>query len=171
MGCDIHMYPQRLNKEGDWEVPDGLLTEFTPTEIEEEGDGHWRVEDNSYTFFKEKDNYIGRSYYLFSIMTYGEVRGDPSHSIPALAPKDIPDDLGNLLQKYWEDWEDDAHTPSYFTLEELRQLRMELLITDTPNSQDISTAISLVEKVITHSFDIPENEDPANYRVVFWFDN
>jgi len=115
--------------------------------------------------------YWGRNYDLFSILA--EVRG--SHD-PIDEPRGLPEDVTDTTRKEFEKWGRDAHTPSYYTLKELK----DYLYNNSDNEEIVTTLsyfVQPMENRFREEFWIT-NDDEKRYtvkenafRVVFWFDN
>lgn len=100
-------------------------------------------------FFEEARISIPRAYHLFSFLA--GVRGGEE---PIVEPRGFPDDSGWATKEEFEEWDSDAHTPSWLTLEEL------LTIPDIEEYPFIKYMKALKE------------DDPDEvFRLVFWFDN
>jgi len=97
MGCDIHTcYERRVG--GYWELYD------------------WETACNDdYDVLFEHPLYIGRSYALF-----GALAGVREHNVAHLPVRDFPSDASDGTRKAYDEWNGDAHTPTYATLEELK---------------------------------------------------
>ncbi len=110
MGCDIHLYTERLEN-GKWVTAD----RWTPDEYEP---GRMCVE-------YENRIYSGRSYYLFSILA--DVRNGRGFAgvktgegfIPISEPKGIPEDCCAEYRRASDEYGSDGHSHSYFTVAEL----------------------------------------------------
>ena len=143
MGCDIHIFLERKNNKNRW--IDSMIYENSVY-----GEG-----------FKPLSDY-GRDYTLFA--TLAGVRGDN----PIKYPKGIPEDCSPEYRKLCEDWGDDGHSHSYFTLREL--------LDAAPNyseyrKQSLDGFILHLNNIIK-MLDIWVNkEEMEKYRVCFFFDN
>ncbi len=102
MGCDIHLFVERLVK-GKWVTLD--TWEYEEGEDEKE----LRVP-------YKKRIYTGRNYGLFALLA--DVRNDGTQQ-PICQPKGIPDDVCTEVKAEYERYGSDAHSASHFTLEEL----------------------------------------------------
>lgn len=109
MGCDIHMYVERLGFDGKWYCSDY----FTPAK-------------NNFENMQHVPLYDGRNYELFAMLAnvrnYGNVE-------PISEPKGIPDDCCDYIKKEDEYWSDDGHSRSWLTLKELIDYKNEHPIT------------------------------------------
>lgn len=104
MGCDIHLFVEKKDADGNWEFvyPDRELRKPDPEDEEDWGDdGHWIVY---------------RNYDLFSILA--GVRSWDGVK-PISAPKDLPEDVSLKMRDVHDRWSGDAHSASYLTLREL----------------------------------------------------
>lgn len=143
MGCDIHIFLERKNNKNRW--VDSMIY---GNDVYEEG-------------LKPLSDYR-RDYTLFA--TLAGVRGDN----PIERPKGIPEDCSPEYRKLCEDWGDDGHSHSYFTLREL--------IDAAPNyseyrKQSLDGFILHLKNIIK-MLDIWVNkEEMEKYRVCFFFDN
>lgn len=143
MGCDIHIFLERKNNKNRW--VDSMIY---GNDVYGEG-------------LKPLSDYW-RDYTLFA--TLAGVRGDN----PIEVPKGIPEDCSPEYRKLCEDWGDDGHSHSYFTLREL--------IDAAPNyseyrKQSLDGFILHLKNII-EVLDIWDNEkEMEKYRVCFFFDN
>lgn len=115
MGCDIHMYAEKLQK-GKW-VKVGDV--FDNPYYEPEG------ADYSWNTPKTCHPYIGRNYNLFAILAdvrngYGFAgckTGEPMEPIDE--PRGLPYDVSKEVKVESDGWGIDGHSHSYFTLGEI----------------------------------------------------
>lgn len=110
MGCDIHLYVEKLGPNG-WESADN----FKP-DPDEPGRMSVDYEDRIDT---------GRNYGLFAILAdvrngrgFAGVRTGDGYE-PISPPRGLPDDTCALVRAEHEAWGADAHSASYFTVSEL----------------------------------------------------
>jgi hypothetical protein len=112
MGCDIHVYVER-KMNGVWEaVPD----EYGPIHP-------YYSETNQNDTFNVNCWTVARNYSLFGILA-----GVRSNIEPISSPKGIPEDVSSFVEKEYSNWRlrgDSAHTPSFFTLQELLNVKDE----------------------------------------------
>lgn len=101
MGCDIHMYSEELTEDG-WKALDPWKTYKN-----DDGSPYLSVDYN-------KMVYSSRNYSLFCMLA--EVRGS-EHALFDI--KGFPNDTCDEIAKCFEEWGEDAHTPSYITAEEI----------------------------------------------------
>lgn len=104
MGCDIHMYAEKLGDSG-WELVNDLEQFAYPY-------SDFSFPEPGYV----TTIYHGRNYDLFAILADVRNGGD----INCIRhPRDLPDDVSEELLEMWTQWGTDAHSTSYFTLQEL----------------------------------------------------
>lgn len=165
MGCDIHFYTERFTSSNDYEGPRDISKDRN-NKIEEIVDGKpsterwvsadkWVKKDVSWSVDWDKQYYGGRNYVLFSILA--DVRGD---EVPIDSPRGIPSDASIGYKYMCEKWDGDAHSHSYFTLDEL--LRVDW-------SQYESDYVSEFLETIESMKEI--DSDPSKIRCCFFFDN
>ena len=96
MGCDIHVFLEKRNKETNkWE--------------------HLTLYKKNYDDKLEPASvFDGRNYYLFGLLA--GVRGFVE---PLVDPRGIPDDLSDYVAEEWKSWDGDAHTPTWYDFCEL----------------------------------------------------
>lgn len=165
MGCDIHFYTERFTSSNDYEGPKDIL-EDRNNRIEEIVDGkpsteRWVSADK---WVKGNDGWVvdwndlyygGRNYALFSILA--DVRGN---EVPIDSPRGIPIDVSVGYRYMCELWAGDAHSHSYFTLEELLEVNWSKY-----DSDYVSEFLETIERM--RVIDV----DPARVRCCFFFDN
>ena len=162
MGCDIHVYLEKytsVNGEYKWVNVD-----------------HWQLNPDFGSHENEREYdlipfYWGRNYDLFSILA--EVRGSYD---PIDDPRGLPEDVTDATRQEFERWGQDAHTPSHYTLKELK----DYLYNNSEDDELTETLKRFVEPMenrFREEFWIT-NDDEKRYtvkenafRVVFWFDN
>jgi len=133
MGSDIHLYAEaNINKI--W-VPAGEI----------------RYVDDRRNY---ESQYDCRNYRLFGILA--NVRGEGAID----EPRGFPEDASEIIQKIYESWKDDAHTPSYYHLDELIENKKKFSC-----DRDFQFLI----KDLTYLCEI-HNLPTNKMRVVFWFD-
>ena len=171
MGCDIHYFTERFSDEPITNGPvdiseqrDNLIsTILDDNKIEPRwiSADSWELGDkddwgdgiarwNSLETF-----YSGRNYHLFTVLA-GVRSWDSSDAI--CEPKGIPDDASYTYKDMCNQWDGDAHSHSYFTLEELLEVDW--------GSKDLKwfeeETIKMMKKV---------DPDPKKVRCCFFFDN
>ena len=105
MGCDIHMYVE-TRKNDKW-------NKVGPT---------WKME---YWDGLSDEPYEGRNYRLFGLLAnvrngYGFAGCDTGNAItPIDMPRGLPADVSYQIQKISDNWGEDGHSHSWFTLKEL----------------------------------------------------
>ena len=154
MGCDIHCNLEyRRNKESDWyDIDLYKKNEYFGEDDEPE---YWKV-----------SLYNGRSYFLFGLLA-----GVRNYSVePISQPRGVPDDVSESIKEYYNKWGDDAHTPSWYTLYELKSAQKTL---DERVLQELIDAIELrylQSENYRYNKTLTEDEE-KRIRLVFWFDN
>lgn len=106
MGCDIHLFVERL-QDGKWTSCDDWTSE----------DGYWTT---------KTDFYGGRNYDLFAILA--DVRNGRGFAgtktgegfIPMAAPRGVPADASPEYQRMVEQWFGDGHSHSFFTVADIQ---------------------------------------------------
>ena len=171
MGCDIHFFTERYSKDNNYDGPRDISEErniklgtlLNDEEVEPrwvsadkwnyegDDDGYWELSYND-KFYK------GRNYSLFEILA--GVRGDDDNAIEP--PRGIPDDASLGYKTVADQWDDDAHSHSYFTLDELLDVDWDKY--DDRNLY-LDEFLGTIEKM--KSID----NDTKNIRCLFFFDN
>ncbi|MCK4815818.1 hypothetical protein KA005_08610 [bacterium] len=109
MGCDIHIYTEKKDHNGVWGCADFYEVNKYYDKLDED---EWEQE------YSHVDFYRGRNYELFGALA--GVRSGTNKFIP---PKGVPSDASKECLADFERWNSDAHTPSWLTLAEIKQLR------------------------------------------------
>jgi hypothetical protein len=155
MGCDIHCNLEyQRNAVSDWYDIDLYKKNiYFGTDLDEPE--YWKV-----------SLYNSRSYFLFGLLA-----GVRNRMVePIKQPRGIPDDVCDSIRESFESWGLDAHTPSWYTLHELKRAQKTL---DERVLQELIDAVELrffqsenygYKKTLT-----PDEEN--RIRLVFWFDN
>jgi hypothetical protein len=152
MGCDIHMFTEVKNNKGEWECSDF----FTINKyFDEEGEPE----------FNHEDAYTGRDYLLF-----GALAGVRYSEVEHPEPKGFPSDASKECAANYKDWDMDAHTPSWFTLEELKVMATKQLLKNENPLNDLLHQLKNFRNYRFNSFDLKVMQD-SDFRIVFWFDN
>jgi len=122
--------------------------------------------------------WVRRSYSLFEKLA--GVRGEIENAI--VAPKGLPYDMSIITRKAFEKWEEDAHSESWLSLEEICKLEEWL---DDKNKNDVEYRWKIydLERDVLNTFcegysfagilRYPEEKPEwiEDVRFVFWFDN
>ena len=167
MGCDIHMYMERWTSSNDYEGPRDLsedrdqklneVLEDVPTKFRWVSADSWKKEDGEWRVEWNKQLYSDRNYYLFGILADVRNRGGVE---PINYPKGIPDDASSGYRYMCEQWDGDAHSHSYFTLDELLNIHWSEYDYDY-----IGGFMETLEKMKEI------DEDTLSVRCCFFFDN
>lgn len=162
MGCDIHLYLEKytsVNGENKWVNVDHW--QINP---------HYGIEDNE-SEYDLVPFYWGRNYDLFSILA--GVRGNID---PIDEPRGLPEDVTETTKREYDKGGRDAHTPSYYTLKEIKDYYYN-------NSENDEITIILdyflkpMENRFKEEFWITSDDEKRyttkenGFRVIFWFDN
>lgn len=175
MGCDIHSFAEKKNREtGKWEK---VGNAFTLDSFDRE------------MAKKDKDDhpFCWRSYSLFSFLA-GVRNYDRCE--PLSKPKGMPKDVSDDVKSEWEMWEPDGHSASFLTLRELCEFDYEKVfwnrritkqlsqnswtgaaLAEEGEGKMISYRQNLGEMFFIHLEDLKVLGDPDDVRIVFWFDN
>ena len=175
MGCDIHSYAEVRNKKtGKWEQAFNFttLTDF---------DKEWcKCEKGDHPFDWRAYGMFG---FLAGVRNYAYID-------PIVEPRGIPDDVSDTIKSEYDEWYDDAHTPSHIYLKELVEFdytqkfwNRRITRQTGPNSWT-GAAIAeygegevlpinefLPDMFFQHIEDLKTLGDLEDVRVVFWFDN
>lgn len=196
MGCDIHMYCEKLvkiNKVEKWVNADNWKL-----------NSWYDKNDPSEPEYNIQELHGDRDYSMFTALC--GVRDYTNKSPKISEPRGIPDDCSEVIKKASIEWDSDGHSHSYVTLKEVREfvenpkpIKYSGLISkkqaseldhigQTPNSwcqgsnrddlvfrewecSDCMPLNSLYavmkDRADGYLFDIKED----NFRIVFWFDN
>lgn len=141
MGCDIHFFTERYSKDNNYDGPRDISEErdiklgtlLNDEEVEPRwvSADKWNYEDGDWELSYNDNFYKGRNYSLFEILA--GVRGDDDNAIEP--PRGIPDDASLGYKTVADQWDGDAHSHSYFTLDELLETieKMKSIDNDTGN--------------------------------------
>lgn len=133
------------------------VLEDVPTKYRWVSTDKWEFDGQNWHIPWDSEYYNDRNYYLFSILA--DVRNNGGVE-PICYPKGIPDDvLYGYLYKC-DQWDSDAHSHSYFTLEDL--LNVDWSEYESDYIQDFMETIEKMKEI---------DEDPLNVRCCFFFDN
>lgn len=155
MGCDIHVFTEYRDENGDW-VSD-VKFEYHKTDAGE-------IED-----YTTEGNYPDaqvsrRNYNLFGLLSPDCGRGDWCPEEIAQETKGLPADLSEGIERFYNTfWIGDAHSASYLEYKEIRTILTELILHS--KYSDYFTDL--------HNFyrALPEQENAeVERRVIFWFD-
>ena len=154
MGCDIHCNLEyRRNDKSAWYDID-LYKKNIYFGKDDEPE-YWRV-----------SLYNERSYFLFGLLA-----GVRNYEVePISQPRGIPDDVSESIKECYNKWGNDAHTPSWYTLYELKKAQNTL---DEQVLQELIDAIELryiQSENYGYKKTLTEDEE-KRIRLVFWFDN
>lgn len=172
MGCDIHLFVEKYDYENLYNSPGKTKQEIRNEDIEQILDidnsktkfkkwvsaDEWELDENDgYSYWYNKPFYSGRNYYLFNILagvrSYGETE------LMITEPKGVPDDASEAYKYMVEQWDGDAHSHSYFLLDEL--LKCDWSKYDEQN----------VDYFYHKLLELKNIGDPSEIRIVFFFDN
>ena len=167
MGCDIHFYVERWTSSNNYGGPRDLsddreqkLSEVlrdVPTKFRWVSADNWQIEDGEWQIDWNDEYYGDRNYYIFGVLA--DVRNDGGVE-PIDYPKGIPDDASTGYLYKCEQWDSDAHSHSYFTLDEL--LNVDWSEYEPGYISDFMEALEKMKKI---------DSDPLNVRCCFFFDN
>lgn len=170
MGCDIHMHVEYKSKQ------------FTGEDIWYCGDYFSLRKGSTYDnpSFDVMEFHSDRNYALFGLLA--DVRNyDYEHYIDA--PRGLPDDVTDYVKHIHEDWFDDAHSTSYFTLKELidyydnncDDMGDYTVISLTNLIEDLKKRADELGVIYDFCWNGRSYEEAYNksdkIRIVFWFDN
>ena len=219
MGCDIHMYAEKYNREDNkWEkVGNEFISEYgiysVTKHIENEVGCDTKIAENilnkyiddsydknsnpkniqekleKYVFNNLNENlppkdtevswleselegklpniytctpYDGRNYELFGVLA--GVRSNEFNPIDY--PRGLPEDVNEEIKNEHQEWDVDAHSATYYTLDELLDSKYRKM-----------SVGELVELGLKYFFrDVLDTclkltDNPSDFRLVFWFDN
>lgn len=160
VGCDIHFFIEKLNDKGEWHSLIEWKKPKNPRDDDDNDYGYdWNIQPVNW-----EDCHILRNYGLFGVLARG-VRYECEHS---LEPRGLPNDACLNTLAYHKDWALDAHTESYITLPEIKELLMKYHLLNSVNGTDED----YVHRGLNNAYSMfPETDEPEKYRAVFWFDN
>lgn len=148
MGCDIHLYVERRDAGGAWELVG--TDENYPS-----GDRR-RTPDDAYPYYAAVKASSDRNYALFGLLS--GVRRDPPPS-GQLAHDEQPSDLSPATLAYFSSWGPDAHTPGWCSLPELVAALDAIRETGATGFAELVRIVAFTSPV------------PADVRIVFRYDN
>jgi hypothetical protein len=114
MGCDIHAYAEKLEKNGKWK----MIHDFPNSNYRENSEYSWEKYPTTEELYDERD------YEFFSLLA--DVRNH-DNIVPISQSKGIPEDIGKEVGKIIKEWGEDGHSHSYFTLEELKGIPKDII--------------------------------------------
>ena len=168
MGCDIHMMIEtkvKTQKHGEvW----ATVNTLNPIH----GDGLSHSED----FDKQPYGYYyrveARDYEFFADLAC--VRGEGEYQ-----DRGLPDDVAPLTLAFAESWGLDAHSHSYLYADEFIPLYIKHCFTDEEKSKYAidrlsgKDSLTMFHYIMEKHFNVAtkDEDDPRNYRFVFFFDN
>lgn len=173
MGCDVHMFTEIYAMRELYNLPidedklrndniNEILSDNIPVEKWVSAD-KWVCEVDDYEDVESKywdttDRYYrGRNYYLFGILA--GVR-DYGKNVNQIAPlRGVPDDASDAYKMIVDQWDGDGHSHSYYTLEELLNVKW-----DSYETSYIKDFLECIEK-------LKKLGEPSKVRLLFFFDN
>lgn len=167
MGADIHLYVERWTSSNNYEGPRNLsedreqklseVLEDVSTKYRWVSADKWKKDKDGWYVDWNESFYSGRNYDLFSILA--DVRNGNGVD-PIDYPRGIPEDASSGYLFVCNQWKGDAHSHSYFTLDEL-------LNVDWNQYEDfyVDDFIETLEKMKE------VDKDTLNVRCCFFFDN
>lgn len=160
MGCDIHIYAEKRMPDGGWQAVD----------VDRERDWPEFLGGRNYGFFG----------WLAGVRNYSSIE-------PLSEPRGIPDDVTTSVRLEYERWAGDAHTPSWYYMEELANFDFDQIMEDRRCERRLANGVidggqtcepGEGEKTTYREFfgeevikDILAGKEAGVDRVVFWFDN
>ena len=164
MGCDIHMYREVRDKDGNWRAF-GEINKYYDVRYEDDPE-----DPNPVSSLNIPDT--GRDYGLFSILSYG-VRSEPATSIGD--GRGLPEDVSTSIQEASDGWGRDGHSHSYATLEELDEIWQEtggvIYFPEDDKSCDKDRFEDFFVEWINRYLRPYAWDGDDSIRIVYWFDN
>lgn len=175
MGCDIHSYAERRNKQTDkWEK----ITD------------HFSLDDFSKGYYKKEKGdhpFDWRSYSMFAFLA--GVR-NYDHCNPISEPRGIPHDISDSVREEYKVWDGDSHSASFLSAKELlefdygkefwnrRVVRQTgpfsftgAGLAEEGEGEIVTYRDNLGEWYFKHLDELKQLGDPKDVRIIFWFDN
>jgi len=160
MGCDIHLYVEKLDR--------GVWTFVAPQvgkcpDCEGTGEPYHKLESTRCCWscngkgLREIDWYEGRNYTLFGVLA--GVRGGEAQIDD---PRGVPDNMSNTVDEIHWAGAPDIHSHSWFTLKELLDHNW------TQYHDEYQSCEHFVVDTLNR---LKALGDPAEIRVIFWFDS
>lgn len=136
MGCDIHVFAEKKNKNGHWEalIPDGI--------IKEKDSDNYEYLENNYPFSEH------RNYWVFGVLTNGTVRCDieidsiyhvevakekavrkpfftthDPETYNILTVENLDEALCEISRKYLDSWGPDLHSNHVMSEQAIKELK------------------------------------------------
>lgn len=155
MGCDIHLYVEKL-EDGSWKSAD----KWMPIPEDERED----YRDLTETIEYGTRLYNGRNYALFAVL--GNVR-NYWRIKPIDEPRGLPVDCSPQVRTESDYWDSDGHSHSWFTLEELQSFDWTQKVPSRTETLAECAGLFLTEALPA----LQALGEPDKIRIVFWFDN
>ena len=109
MGCDIHMFTEKLSGEHNkWSNCDNWR--YNEWYNEENPDGESKMEISPIHY--------GRNYTLFTVLAGVRDYGNGTKCI--FEPRGLPENASDIVKQESEKWGSDGHSHSYLTLKEIK---------------------------------------------------
>ena len=158
MGCDIHLALE-------CKVKDKWVAVKFKNEYQED-DGRE---------FSSRIRYPGRSYGLFNILSFNDVRVNREQLNFAWEPRDLPEDVSDQVQE--ESSSTDYHTHSHLTLSEIKkaiQTEQVLMVHETTGGITDpwkGVLAGFYEWTQSKAAALLPGIPESKIRIVFWYDN
>ena len=148
MGADIHAFPEVFKNEK-WQIAEPFVfSSWWYDVIAENDEGEWDEISKKYEAMSKEEilekygddprlcwehpfdrHYTSRNYDFFAVMA--DVRNYDNFITPVCAPKGFPEDASQEVINEYKRWNEDAHSCSWLTLEELELYDWEKEKTDS----------------------------------------
>lgn len=151
MGCDIHIYAEEKNEEGQWVPTKKRAPNHRFGYSKTESEYLTQFDPNEYDPLTEAFD-TGRNYDLFALLAGVRNYDDID---PISEPRGIPDNASEEVKEIVQSWDGDGHSHSW------------LLVSEVLLSEQVSARAD--DKWIKALRDI--RNDHENARIVFFFDN
>lgn len=128
--------------------------------VEKQVDGEW-IAFNTMNFSNSVDGTFNfpaareRNYKRFAAIA--GVRGDGPK------PKGLPEDISDTTKHLVDYWGPDGHSHTWLSLQEAVNIFLE---TETAELESLA-----IEYPESFYFDVFDDEEPGEYRLIIWFDN
>lgn len=161
MSCDIHSFCETKNKSGKWNTVGEVFTTLS------------YGNDNKWYGKPTEEPIHWQDYSLFGFLA--NVRNYDGSEVLS-EPKDLPKDVSDEVKDSAEEWRGNAHSHSYFTLEELLAFDYDkTLVIQRDGCENYGKTLTYRENLGSNWFDTLDVMKtlgaPADVRIVFWFDN